>query len=390
MMKIALSSLVIVFSCFIAYPQGKETVVFKGGEEGYKNYRTPALITLPNGELLAFSEGRVDSGDNFGNIDIVMKRSSDYGKTWSALQVVADNDNLKAGNPAPVVDLTDPGFTNGIIFLFYNTSNNTDEEIRKGKGLTQVMYKISLDNGNTWSPEVNITLKVHKPKQPSIDPGLNFREDWRVYANTPGHAMQFEHGKYKGRIFVAAHHSAGPPKEDFEDFLAHGYYTDDHGKTFHLSENIKFPGAGESMATELSEDQLMVNICNIGGRVRQRIVVYSKTGGQSWDASSFDKNLPDPICQASILTLSVKKEKSVVAFCNPADTKRRDNLMLRISDDEGKTWKKSYPIYNTNSETSMDPAAYSDMAPMHKKSEVGILYEKDNYSQIVFISHSIH
>src|SRR4051812_35838720 len=120
------------FLSFTAYTQPTETIVFKGGEEGYKNYRTPALVSLPDGDILAFSEGRVDNGDNFGNIDIVMKRSSDHGKTWSPLQVVADNENMKAGNPAPVVDLTDPGFTNGIIFLFYNTTNKPDEEIRKG------------------------------------------------------------------------------------------------------------------------------------------------------------------------------------------------------------------------------------------------------------------
>jgi sialidase-1 len=389
MMRIALSSLAITFS-LIAYSQANETVVFKAGEEGYKSYRTPAIVNLPDGDLLAFSEGRVDNGDNFGNIDIVMKRSSDHGKTWSALQVVADNENLKAGNPAPVVDLTDPNFANGIIFLFYNTSNKPDEEIRKGKGLTQVLYKISFDNGTTWSPEVNITLKVHKPKQPSIDPSLNFREDWRVYANTPGHAMQFEHGKYKGRIFVAAHHSAGPPKDDFDDYFAHGFYTDDHGKTFHLSENVKLPGSGESMATELPDDRLMINICNLRGAVHQRVVAFSKNGGVTWEASSFDKHLPDPMCQGSIMTIDVKKDKSVIAFCNPADTKRRDNLTLRISDDEGKTWKKNFEIYNTKTETSVDPAGYSDLVTINKKSTVGILYEKDNYSKIVFTSHSIH
>ncbi len=389
MTKFTLLSFAIAFSS-IAFSQPSETVVFKGGDEGYKNYRIPAVVSLPDGDILAFSEGRVDNGDNFGNIDIVMKRSSDHGKTWSALQVVADNENLKAGNPSPVVDLTDAGFTNGIIFLFYNTSDKSDEEIRKGKGLSQVWYKLSLDNGYTWSPEVNITLKVHKPKQPSIDPGLNFREDWRVYATTPGHAMQFEHGKYKGRIFVPAHHSAGPPKEDFEDYFAHGFYTDDHGKTFHLSENVKFPGSGDATATELPNDGLMMNICNLRGTVHQRVVAFSKNGGASWDASSFDKNLPDPMCEGSILALDAKKDKGLIAFCNPANTKRRDNLMLRISDDEGKTWKKSYVIYNTNSETAIDPAGYSDIVDIHKKSAIGILYEKDNYSKIVFTVHSIH
>ena len=126
------------------------------------------------------------------------------------------------------------------------------------------------------------------------------------------------------------------------------------------------------------------------GAVHQRVVAFSKNGGVSWEASSFDKNLPDPMCQGSITTIDVKKDKSLIAFCNPADTKRRDNLMLRISEDEGKTWKKSFVIYNTNSETNIDPAGYSDIVSIHKKSAIGILYEKDNYSKIVFTTHSIH
>jgi sialidase-1 len=42
--------------------------------------------------------------------------------------------------------------------------------------------------------------------------------------------------------------------------------------------------------------------------------------------------------------LAKKKGKSILAFCNPADTARRDNLTLQISYNEGKTWKKSYLI----------------------------------------------
>jgi sialidase-1 len=98
------------------------------------------------------------------------------------------------------VDLTDPEYPKGRIFLFYNTGNNHEGEVRKGNGYREVWYKTSVDGGNTWSDEVNITTQVHRPYQPQINPAYNFKEDWRSYANTPGHAMQFESGKYKGRI----------------------------------------------------------------------------------------------------------------------------------------------------------------------------------------------
>ena len=47
-------------------------------------------------------------------------------------------------------------------------------------------------------------------------------------------------GKYKGRIYIAANHSYGDPKPDLRDYQTHGYYTDEYGATFHLSENCSF------------------------------------------------------------------------------------------------------------------------------------------------------
>ena len=102
----------------------KDVPVFVSGEEGHKSYRIPAIISLPNGNLLAIAEGRVHHAGDFGDVNIVQKISTDKGKTWGALTTIVDYDKLQAGNPAPVVDLTDPAYPKGRIFLFYNTGNN--------------------------------------------------------------------------------------------------------------------------------------------------------------------------------------------------------------------------------------------------------------------------
>jgi sialidase-1 len=363
--------------------QHKTTPVFISGTEGHKSYRIPAIIALPNDDLLAFAEGRVHGAGDFGDINIVLKRSDDGGKTWSALQTVVDADSLQAGNPAPVVDVTDPQYPQGRIFLFYNTGNNHEGEVRKGKGLREVWYKTSTDGGLTWSDAVNITTQTHRPKQPAVNPAYNFPEDWRSYANTPGHAMQFQGGKYKGRIFVAANHSAGDPQKQFMDYDAHGFYTDDHGKTFQLGASLNVPGSNESMAAELSNGKLMMNSRNQKGDVRARIVSISSDGGSSWDTTYFDKNLPDPVNQGSIITLGKKKGKNILAFCNAADAKRRDNLTLRISFDDGKTWSKDYVIAKSPDDKG-DYAAYSDLVKLGKK-KIGIVFEKFGYSEIVFV-----
>jgi sialidase-1 len=366
--------------------QPKEVTVFTSGQDGYKSFRIPAIIGLPDGKLIAFCEGRVDGSGDFGNNDIVMKSSTDKGKTWSALQIVDDLGDLQLGNPAPVVDMTDPAYPDGRIFLFYNTGNNHEGEILKGNGYKRCLYKTSTDGGLTWSDPVDITLQVHRPNKPAVDINFNFPEDWRYYANTPGHALQILTGKYKGRIFIAANHTAGEPKKDSEHYLAHGYYSDDHGKTFTIGNSVDLPGSNESMAVELSDDRLMMNSRNQKGDIRARIVSISSDGGATWDTTYFDKTLIDPVCQGSILSLGKKKGKQILAFCNPADTKNRDNLILRISYDEGKTWEKNIPVYKgpPESKPNFAYAAYSDIVKIDKK-RIGVLYEKDHYSTITFV-----
>lgn len=373
---------ILFFLCFISVSAQQKIPVFISGTEGHKSYRIPAIIQLPNKDILAFCEGRVNGSGDFGDINIVMKKSSDLGKSWSVLNTIVDADSLQAGNPAPVVDLTDPAFPQGRIFLFYNTGNNHEGEVRKGKGLREVWYKTSTDGGNTWSNAMNITTQVHRPKQPQVNAAYNFSEDWRSYANTPGHATQFTSGSYKGRIYVAANHSAGSPKARFEDYMAHGFYTDDHGKTFQLSQDLSLPGSNEATAAPLSGNKLMMNARNQKGDVKARIVALSEDGGQTWSSISIDKNLPDPVCEGSLLELGMKKGKQMLAFCNAADTERRNNLTLRISMDEGITWKENILI-DKSPDNKKDYTAYSDIVKMNKKN-IGVLYERNGYAEIVF------
>lgn len=363
--------------------KAQEVTVFKSGDDGYASYRIPAIVKNKNGDLLAFSEGRVDHSGDYGNVDIVYKISKDNGKTWGQLKVAADYDKLQAGNAAPVVDLLDPNYHKGRIFLFYNTGNNHEHEVRAGKGLRELWYITSTDGGESWSEAVNITSQGHRPKMPQLNLAYNFKEDWRAFANTPGHALQLDSGPYKGRLYIPSNHSEGNAKPAGKDYFANAYYSDDHGKTFKLAETIPFEGGNETMAAQVSATELYMNTRNQQGNVRSRIVSYSSDGGVTWDTTFYDKNLPDPVNQGA--TLSWRKgKKYILAVSNAADEKHRDNLTLRLSNDKGKTWYFNKVIAKAPEGYKGSYSAYSDIVLLNKNT-IGVYYEKDDYKTIVFI-----
>jgi sialidase-1 len=357
--------------------------VFTGGQEGHATYRIPAIISLPNGDLLAFAEGRVKGSADFGDINLVLKRSSDLGLSWSSLETLVDYDSLQAGNPAPVVDLLDPAYPKGVVYLFYNTGNNHEYEVRLNQGLREIWVIKSYDLGSSWTSPENITTQVHRPNHPSANPSYTFPEDWRHYANTPGHAFQFQEGKYKGRLYVAANHSTGNPQEHFQEYRAHGFYSDDHGKSYRLSESLTFPGSNEATAAPLSGDRLLMSVRNQEGTVRQRILAYSSDGGLTWDEEYFESQLPDPVCQGSLLAIGSEQGKTILAHANAADPKDRNHLTVKLSWDEGRTWPTSIPIEATTTSKKSSWASYSDLVQLDSKT-LGILYERDNYQEIVF------
>ena len=376
-----------IFLLFINNVFAQESMVFQSKEGGYDFFRIPAIVQTSTDHLIAFAEGRVNGSGDFGNVDIVYKISKNGGKTWEALHTLIDNKILQAGNAAPVMDWMDPAYPKGVLYLFYNTGNNHEYEVRKGNGLREVWFVKSFDHGNSWTSPVNITTQVHRPLQPQTNPAYQFKEDWRSYANTPGHGLQIQTGKYKGRIYIPANHSSGDPQNAFHDYKAHAYYTDDHGKTFHLSSTIEIPSSNESTAAELSNGNLLVNSRNQSGNPKRRIIALSSNGGETWDTTYISSTLLDPVCQASLLNIHFKNRHHLL-FSNAFAVQHRDSLSIHHSNDDGKTWSNKKMIEIAAPGFNGDWAAYSDLVLINKR-RIGILYERNNYKEIVFRSFDL-
>lgn len=331
-------------------PRLEQTVVWRQGTNGYHSYRIPALLATANGTLLAFAEARKNSRSDAGDIDLVLKRSEDNGKTWSEQVVLADMGNDTIGNPCPVQDRK-----TGTIWLplTRNPGNLTEREIEKdsARGTRTVWMMSSPDEGRTWTKPVDITSTTK-------DPG------WGWYATGPGNGIQTA----SGRLVIPCDHRR------FKGQARHSHiiYSDDSGQTWKLGGSAQ-SDTNECAVVELSDGSLLLNMRSYHGRNR-RALARSIDGGLTWVDAGLQYALIEPVCQASL----IRYDRRYLVFSNPASTKR-ERMTIRLSEDDGNSWFRVRVLHQ-------GPSAYSSIAPL-RGGDIGCLYEagqKDAYETITF------
>ena len=136
--------------------------LFVSGEDGYHTYRIPAIAVTTRGTVLAVCEGRKNSRSDSEDIDLLYKRSTDHGKTWSEQQVIWDDRDNTCGNPCLVVDRE-----TGFIWLLSTWNNGSDREseiIDQTSSDTRRIFVLnSTDDGLSWSKPKEITAYVKRP-----------------------------------------------------------------------------------------------------------------------------------------------------------------------------------------------------------------------------------
>ena len=324
--------------------------IFKSGSEGYNTFRIPSIITTDSGVVLAFAEGRKNSSSDSGDIDLVLKRSTDGGKTWGDLIVIRDDSTNVCGNPSPVIDRK-----TGKIFLLstWNRGDDTESEIINMTSVdtrrVYVMY--SIDEGLSWSKPIEITDKVKKP-------------NWTWYATGPVHGIQIREGSKKGRMIIPCDHIEANTKK----YYSHIIYSDDGGSSWNIGGTTPQDQVNECSVAEIGKGKLILNMRNYDRTQMNRKISISNDYGESWGDIYDDKALVEPICQASILRYSFKGYgRNDLLFINPADKNKRLNMTLRLSNDLGRTWKAEFLLHE-------GPSAYSDITKL-RNGNVGCLFE---------------
>lgn len=328
--------------------------VFDPGTD-YATTRIPALVATKKGTLLAFCEARVQNPYDWADMDILLRRSTDGGKSWLPVQVfAARRPKQPTSNCTPVVDAD--GKT---IHVLYQ------------RNYANCYYVKSTDEGATWSEPVDITYAFD-----AFRPEYN----WKVLAPGPGHAIQLARGVRRGRIVVPVWLCEPDPTKKYGDHRPSciaTVYSDDSGKTWQRGAIVANNGdrigndtlvnPSENVAVELADGRVMLNIRSESNPQR-RLVAYSPDGATNWTKPLFDDELFDPVCMASLIRLPKEgSEKPALLFINPdsqtdsgyaiktLNYRKRQNLVAKLSTDEGKTWSVKKVI-------EPGQAGYSDVA----------------------------
>jgi len=331
------------------------TDVFVSGQDGYKMYRIPAIETAPDGSLLAFAEARKYGGGDPGygkqDIDLVLKRSTDRGRTWSAMRVIEDPGELwSAANPATVVDRQ----TKRVWLLYLRSKpERSTATSRPGTDDMQTMARWSADNGHTWSAPIDLTRVARDYNDPN----------WQASVVGPGGAIQTRTGRLVAPVWKV------------KPYGSLAIFSDDHGKSWQRSQLMPGVNIGdEDQLVELADGRLMLDIRQNRGPQRQ--VSVSSDGGQTWSAPRLGLPVTPVCCAIERLTLKAAgDDRNRILWTGPKGPKR-NTLVARVSYDEGEPFPRERVI-------SAEPAAYSDLTILQDKT-VGVLWERGGYRYLTF------
>lgn len=312
-------------------------------------YRIPALVRC-RGRLLAFCERRADDSDS-AEAQLVMKRvdraDDDPVVVWAL-------PNMTCGNPCPVVD----GHDRIHLLMTCNAAGCDESVIRRAEcnRLRRVFYTRSDDCGETWAEAEEITDRVS-------------RLYWRWYATGPGCGIVTRAGLL---VFPCNHSEAVDRHLPDADYRAHLVLFD--GVNWRIGAEGP-PRTNESAIVERTNGRLYWSMRAQG--LHHRIVGIVRPLGDRC-TKTYDLYRPAVVpCQGSLVRVSdTCLVFATVAQENKQGRNHRNNLTIWMSDDDGRTWPRSHVVHDGS-------AAYSSMVRLDDN-RVGLLYERDNYTNICY------
>jgi len=340
-----------------AEPLLEKVDVFTARDGDYYHYRVPGIIVTAKGTVLAYCEARKEHGD-WANIDLVLRRSEDGGRTWGERQLLVESSQYKAlRNPAADKKRPADRLTCNNIVMIADRAGPVHCLFCVEYG--HVFYMRSDDDGRTFSKPRDITETLA---------ALRSQYNWHVIATGPGHGLQLK----SGRLLVPVWMSDSTGRNPHHPSAITTLYSDDDGASWKAGEiaadtTPAIEDPNETTAVELSDGRVLLNVRN-QAEEKQRAICTSSDGASGWSQLKLDEALYDPTCMGSLvrLTSGSGEQDNRILFSN-ADSRDfqgerrlpngRQNLSIKLSRDDCRTW----PV---NQVLEPGISGYSDLAAL--------------------------
>ncbi len=308
-------------------------------DNGSRVYRIPAMVVANDGSIVAAVDKRYDSHTDIGKghvIDIVVRRSTNGGKTWGEPVIVAKGDNSSDatcgyGDPSLYKD------NDGKLYLLFAAGNTG-----YFYGLKRVCLSTSSDNGATWTAPVDL-YETSKLTDHASSYGSNTCYGLYDYFVTSGRGLCTSEGFLMGLLPAQPYTDEAKTNHtsNSHDYI---FYSTDGGTTWHISENAIFTGGDEAKVIQTAEGSLLASIRQDYNR-GFNTATYSKnedgtltfTMGTQWNNSQLNAG-GHPNNQDIFYYQRESETGKTDLIFHSMTTGNHANMKLYYSTDQGRNW----------------------------------------------------
>lgn len=368
---------------------------FATSEEYSRYYRIPAITRASDGTLVALSDARkMHIHDVTNSIDVVSRRSSDNGKTWSDYVVIfqGSQNGTNCYNWKGYGDAAVASFANGTVIA--TATHGFGLAGTRNDPATDVVWKVSRDNGKSWSSEYTMDQSLFGGLRGNI---------------SPGNICVANDGYLKGKALVGLRTSTSPNK-DSNSSASHQriycltYDPDKNTWTNVIVGGLKYirdnrENLDETQFVQTGENEYLMSARYYGTGFRKfyRLTFTSETTATVTEVSQSGMTLAGG-CNGDLIKYAAKDGTQYILHTVPKDmVYGSDNCRTslsayytELSTSGGLNWTRSLNLFDPFDYTSggaaktgigaMDEAAQYSSLSMQEDGTIAVLMEAYPYA----------